>query len=144
MTLTCVALGLDHRHIYGMTENTAKAGVRCLGYWTEGNPVTLAGFTRRFPDLPRFESLGSALKCGADLALISAVPGDRAGLTLQAMRHGMDVMSDKPGCTTIAQLGQIKSAVAETGRIWSVNFSERFQVPAATKATATVGGKFCC
>ena len=40
MGLTCVALGLDHRHIYGMTENMAKAGVTCLGYWTEGDPET--------------------------------------------------------------------------------------------------------
>ena len=52
MGLTCVALGLDHRHIYGMTENMAKAGVKCLGYWTEGDPETLPGFRKRFPHLP--------------------------------------------------------------------------------------------
>ena len=67
-----------------------------------------------------------ALACGADLALISAIPSDRAQLTIHAMQQGMDVMSDKPGCTTLAQLEQIKACVAQTGRIWSVNFSERF------------------
>jgi len=28
MSLTCVALGLDHRHIYGMTENMEKTGAK--------------------------------------------------------------------------------------------------------------------
>ena len=138
MGLTCVALGLDHRHIYGMTENMAKAGVTCLGYWTEGDPETLLGFRKRFPHLPRFESLQAALECGANLALISAIPSDRAQLTVKAMQKGMDVMSDKPGCTTLAQLEQIKACVAQTGRIWSVNFSERFENPASTLASQLV------
>ena len=138
MGLTCVALGLDHRHIYGMTENMAKAGVKCLGFWTEGDPETLPGFRKRFPHLPRFDSLHAALDCGADLALISAIPSDRAHLTIKAMQQGMDVMSDKPGCTTLAQLEQIKVCVAQTGRIWSVNFSERFETPASTLASQLV------
>lgn len=138
MTLTSVALGLDHRHIYGMTENMEKAGVPCLGYWTEGTPETLAGYTKRFPNLKRFERLEDALNCGADLALVSAIPADRAALTVQAMQHGMDVMSDKPGCTTLEQLEEIKQAVAQTGRIWSVNFSERFETPVSTLASDLV------
>ena len=138
MTLTCVALGLDHRHIYGMTEKMAKAGVQCLGFWTEGRPETLAGYQKRFPELPRFDHLQDALECGADLALISAIPVDRADLTVQAMRHGMDVMSDKPGCTNFEQLEAIKSAVQDTGRIWSVNFSERFETAASTRASELV------
>lgn len=138
MSLTSIALGLDHRHIYGMTENMEKAGVKCFGFWTEGSPETLAGFRKRFPDLKRFASLEEALDSGADLALISAIPVDRAALTLRAMAHGMDVMSDKPGCTTLAQLEQIKGAVAQTGRIWSVNFSERFETPVSTRASELV------
>jgi len=88
--------------------------------------------------LPRFESLQAALECGANLALISAIPSDRAQLTVKAMQQGMDVMSDKPGCTTLAQLEQIKACVAQTGRIWSVNFSERFETPASTLASQLV------
>lgn len=138
MTLTSVALGLDHRHIYGMTENMENAGVKCLGYWIIGAPETLPGYVKRFPDLPRFDRLEDALNCGADLALISAVPGDRAGLAVRAMQQGMDVMSDKPGCTGFAQLDQIRAAVMTTGRIWSVNFSERFETPASTRASELV------
>lgn len=138
MTLTCVALGLDHRHIYGMTENMQKAGVRCLGYWTKGTPEPLEGYQKRFPDMPHFDRLEDALNCGAKLALISAIPADRADLTTQAMHHGMDVMTDKPGCTTLTQLDQIKQTVADTGRIWSVNFSERFETPVSTRASELV------
>ncbi len=138
MNLTCVALGLDHRHIYGMTENMRKIGVDCVGYWTQGEPETLAGYVKRFPDIPRLARLEDALTCGADLALISAVPADRAALTIGAMQNGMDVMSDKPGCTTFEQLDQIKRTVADTGRIWSVNFSERFETAVSTRATELV------
>lgn len=138
MTLSCVALGLDHRHIYGMTENMQKAGVPCLGYWTNGTPETLAGYQKRFPDLRRFDQLDQALDAGADLALISAIPADRAALSIRAMQQGMDVMTDKPGCITLEQLEQIKAMVQKTGRIWSVNFSERFETRASTRATELV------
>ena len=138
MTLAFVALGLDHRHIYGMTENIAKLGARCLGYWTQGTPQPLDGYVKRFPDLHRFASLDEALGAGADLALVSCIPADRADLAVRAMQTGHDVMTDKPGCTTLAQLDQIKAAVAETGRIWSINFSERFEVPCVTLADQLV------
>jgi len=54
------------------------------------------------------------------------------------MKAGKDVMVDKPGCTTLQQLSDIRKVQAETGRIWSVNFSERFAVPSVTKASELV------
>ena len=98
-----------------MTENMAKAGVRCVGYWTQGDPATLAGYIKRFPEVPRLNRLEDALNSGADLALISAIPADRADLTVQAMQHGMDVMSDKPGCTSFEHLDRIRQTVSDTG-----------------------------
>ncbi|WP_147111662.1 Gfo/Idh/MocA family protein [Tateyamaria sp. syn59] len=138
MTLSFVALGLDHRHIYGMTENMLAQGARCLGFWTEGDPQPLAGYVKRFPDLPRFDTLNAALAAGADLALVSNIPADRADVAIRAMQAGHDVMTDKPGCTSLDQLETIKSCVGETGRIWSINFSERFEVPCVTLADALV------
>ena len=138
MTIKFVALGLDHRHIYGMTQNMLDAGAQCVGYWTKGTPGTLAGFQKRFPGIKRLTHLDEAWDSGADLALISCIPVDRAGIALTAIRMGMDVMTDKPGCTTFDQLNQIRQAVSDTGRIWSVNFSERFEVPAVTMATQLV------
>ncbi|WP_299685155.1 Gfo/Idh/MocA family oxidoreductase [uncultured Tateyamaria sp.] len=138
MTLAFVALGLDHRHIYGMTENMIAQGARCLGFWTDGTPQPLAGYLDRFPDIRRFDTLGAALGAGADLALISAIPADRADLAVRAMQSGHDVMTDKPGCTNTEQLDAIKECVGETGRIWSINFSERFEVPSVTMADQLV------
>ncbi|WP_425041567.1 Gfo/Idh/MocA family protein [Primorskyibacter sp. S187A] len=138
MSLSFVCLGLDHRHIYGMAENMIRIGARPLGYWTEGDPETLAGFAKRFPDMPRIAHLEDALALGADLALVSAIPADRAALSITAMQAGHDVMTDKPGCTTLDQLDEIKACVATTGRIWSINFSERFEVPCVTLADALV------
>ena len=50
------------------------------------------------------------------------------------MRAGKDVMVDKPGVTTFAQLEEVKRVVAETGRIFSICFSERHTVRSAVKA----------
>ena len=138
MSVKFIAIGLDHRHIFGMTQNMLDAGAQCLGFWTEGTPHNLAGFRKRFPQLNRFETLDDALASGAQLALIAAIPADRAALAVKAMQCGMDVMTDKPGCTTMEQLDTLRHAVSDTGRIWSINFSERFEVPAVTRASALV------
>jgi predicted dehydrogenase len=73
-----------------------------------------------------------------DVIITAAVPRDRAALAIEAMRHGKDVMSDKPGVTSFAQLEALQRAVAETGRIFSVCFSERFQVPSVEVALELV------
>jgi predicted dehydrogenase len=54
------------------------------------------------------------------------------------MKAGKDVMVDKPGCTTLEQLNNLKQTVKDTGKIWSINFSERFHVAAVTKAEELV------
>ena len=47
-------------------------------------------------------------------------------------------MVDKPGVITPAQLADVRHLQRETGRIWSVNFSERFEVRAMTRAAELV------
>lgn len=136
--LRFAALGLDHRHIFGMAANLLAEGAEFAGWWTRGMPETLDGFVKRFPDVPRRDRATLLADPEIDLVLIAAVPADRADLAVAAMRAGKDVMSDKPGCTTLPQLAAIKAAQAETGRIWSIDFSERFEVPAMTRAAALV------
>ncbi len=137
--LNIAALGIDHRHIYGMAGNMVEAGAVFSKWWTDGTPETLDGFEKRFPDVPRAASKDEILNDPeVDLILISAIPRDRADLAIAAMEAGKDVMVDKPGCTTMAQLDAIKEVAARTGRIWSVDFSERFEVPAVTRAEELV------
>lgn len=137
--LRMAAIGIDHRHVYGMAANMVDAGAEFVGWWTEGHPNTEEGFVKRFPDVPRAAS-GEALLADPtiDLILLSGIPRDRAGWAVTAMKAGKDVLSDKPGCTTVEQLETLKDCVARTGRIWSIDFSERFEVPAVTRAAELV------
>jgi len=133
------AIGLDHRHIYEMTGRLLEQGCECAGYWTEGEPQPLAGFARRYPHIPRMHDKRRLLEDPTvRLILTAAINSDRAGIAVEAMRCGKDVMSDKPGCTTAGQLAELRRTVAETGRIWSVNYSERFEVRAVTRAIELV------
>lgn len=143
--LTFAALGIDHRHIFGMAANMLDAGAKFAGWWTgvspgtsDGIPETQEGFRKRFPDVTKTHKEVLLADPDIDLILISAIPSDRAALAIEAMEAGKDVMVDKPGCTTLEQLEAIKACVERTGRIWSVNFSERFEVPAVTKAAELV------
>lgn len=133
------ALGIDHRHIFGMSQNMIDAGAEFAGWWTEGTPEPLDGFRKRFPDVPRIASKEDILADDTlDLILIAAIPCDRAALCVAAMQAGKDVLVDKPGCTTLEDLAAIKAAQAATGRIWAVDYSERLEVPAATRAADLV------
>ncbi|OSP54705.1 Gfo/Idh/MocA family protein [Pseudoruegeria sp. SK021] len=139
MTIKLGILGIDHGHIFGMLTNMLAEGCTCDHWWSDGAAVTETKFRTQFPDLSRVDDRRRILDDPAvQMVLIAAVPEDRADLAIEAMEAGKDVMVDKPGCTTAAQLERIKSCVAKTGRIWSVNFSERFQVPAVAKAEELV------
>ena len=133
------AIGIDHRHIFGMAANLMAEGAEFGGWWTEGEPEPLEGFVKRFPDVPRVDHWQALLDDPSiDLIVISCIPCDRAAHAIAAMAAGKDVMTDKPGCTTTAQLDAIMAIQAKTGRIWSVDFSERFEVPAVTRAAELV------
>lgn len=128
-------IGIDHRHIFGQLGKMQALGCTCKGWWTQGAPEPLAGFTKRFPHIPRVANRRELLDDPEiDMILIADVPVRRAERAIDAMRAGKDVMTDKPGCTTLDQLAAIKACVAETKRIWSIDFSERFEVPAVTRA----------
>ena len=137
--ITIAAIGLDHRHIYTMVGNLLAAGAVCKGFWTDGEPEPLAGFMQRYPDIPRVAERERLLDDpDIDLILTAERFCDRAGTAIEAMRRGKDVLVDKPGCTSLDQLAALRATVAETGRIWMVDFSEHFEVPATVKAIELV------
>ncbi len=115
------AIGLDHRHIYDLVQGLREAGQVCVGYWPETtDPRVLAGFRKRFPDVPSADKPALLADKSIDFVVTAAVPRDRAQLALEAMRHGKDVLLDKPGVTTFEQLAAVERVVAETGRMFSV------------------------
>lgn len=129
-------IGIDHRHIYHMISGLIEAGATCAGF----DPATtdqrvLEGLRERFPGLAEVTDRRVFLEDPAiDLIITAAVPAERAGIAIAAMRHGKDVMADKPGITSFEQLDAVRRVAAETGRIFSICFSERFIVPATTVA----------
>ncbi|WP_138467012.1 Gfo/Idh/MocA family protein [Poseidonocella sp. HB161398] len=137
--LKFAAIGIDHGHILNMAAGMQAAGAEFAGWWSEGDGPVLPRFAERFPDVPRAADRAQLLEDPSiGLVLIASVPADRAGHAIAAMEAGKDVMADKPGCTSLADLEALRACVAREGRIWSVNFSERFQVASATKASELV------
>lgn len=131
-------LGIDHGHIFGMLANMKTEGCTCAHYWTDGPAVTENKFNEVFPEVQKTEKARILEDPSIDMILISAIPSARAELAIEAMEAGKDVMVDKPGCTTLDQLARLRETQARTGRIWSVNFSERFEVRATTRAARLV------
>jgi predicted dehydrogenase len=122
-----------------MLDEMIKEGCNCNYFWTEGSPLTLKEFNKKYPNIKRAENKSDILKDNTiDMVLISSIPKDRAGLSIEVLNSGKDVMVDKPGCTTLDQLEDLKQTVKKTGKIWSVNFSERFHVAAVAKAEELV------
>lgn len=133
--LRFAVVGLDHGHAFQHVEGLMPAGVEFVGYCDKTTVPALAdAFRERFPDVPVRDREEILADDSIDIVCISAVPADRADLAIRAMRAGKDVMVDKPGVTTFAQLEAVRKTVAETGCIFSICFSERHSVPAAVKA----------
>jgi predicted dehydrogenase len=131
-----VVVGLDHRHVYDLAKGLLDAGLECAGYWPESSdPRVLQGFRERFPQLRAVADREALIaEPSAGILVTAAVPCDRAGIAVQAMRAGKDVLVDKPGVTTKADLALLERTVAETRRIFSICFSERFLTPSTALA----------
>ena len=115
------AIGLDHRHVYDLTAGLLAAGAVCAGHDPDtSDPRVLAGFRKRFPDVPAMPRERLLDDRSIDFIVLCAVPRDRSVLAIEAMRRGKDVMVDKPGVTTQEQLVAVEDVARETGRIWSV------------------------
>ena len=77
--VTVAAIGLDHRHIFGQLAGMLAVGCRCKGWWTAGEPETISGLVKRFPDFPRVSERDALLLDPEfNLMLTAAVPSEPA------------------------------------------------------------------
>lgn len=129
-------IGIDHRHVFHLIEGLLQAGASCAGYLSStSDPRVLQGIQSRFPELRPVDSADELLEDpSVDLIVTAGIPAERAGIALAAMRHGKDVLTDKPGVTSYEQLELIEEAVRQTGRLFAICFSERMIVPAVAAA----------
>jgi predicted dehydrogenase len=128
------AIGLNHNHIYGQTRMLLAAGAELVGYYAP-EPELAAEFGAKYPQARQARSAQEILEDESiTLIATAAIAGDRASIAVEAMRHGKDVLADKPGATTLEQLAELERTHQETGRIWSVYFSEHFSAPSTVHA----------
>jgi predicted dehydrogenase len=132
--LRCAAIGLNHQHIYPMTRTLLAAGVEVVACHALEDDLA-AAYTTVFPQARRIADMRQILEDSSiAIVLSAAIPDERAQVAMTAMRHGKDVMVDKPGVITLDELAQLRQVQRETGRIFSVCFSERFEKGAGVRA----------
>jgi predicted dehydrogenase len=133
-TLRFAAIGLNHGHIALQTDILLEAGAQLVSYYAV-EPELAAAYGQQYPQAACAASAEEILEDPSiELIINAGIPCERAPLGIRAMQHGKDYMTDKPGMTTFAQLEAVRRVHAETGRIYSVDFSERFHVRSAVKA----------
>ena len=131
-------VGMNHSHINGQTNAVLRGGGELVSVYAK-EPDLVAAFTKQFPQARVAKSEREVLEDSSiQLVLSSIVPDERAPLGIRVMQHGKDYMADKPGITTLAQLANVRRVQAETRRIYSIMYSERFENRATVKASELV------
>ncbi|MFN8439418.1 MAG: Gfo/Idh/MocA family oxidoreductase [Caldilineaceae bacterium] len=127
-------IGLNHFHIYGQTNLLLRAGAELVSFYaTEPDLINL--YAKDYPQAKLASREEEILEDESIQMVISAsIPSDRAPLGVRVMQHGKDFMTDKPGFTTLEQLAEVRRVQKETGRIYSIDYSERLETRASQKA----------
>jgi predicted dehydrogenase len=130
--------GTNHNHIFGMTDAVVRGGGELVSFY-DADPALAAAFARRYPRArPVTDERAILDDATTQLVLSSIIPVERAPLGIRVMQHGKDYMADKPGITTLEQLADVRRVQAETRRIYSIMYSERFENRATVKAAELV------
>ena len=127
-------IGINHAHIYSQVDAVTRGGGQFVSFYAK-EPDLVASFFKRFPKVKPAASEKEILEDKSiQLILSSGIPSDRAPLGIRVMHHGKDYMSDKPGITSLEQLAEVRKVQKQTGRIYSIMYSERFENKATVKA----------
>ncbi len=127
-------IGINHSHINSQTDAVIRGGGELVWVYAK-EPDLLAAFCKRFPQAKQARGESEILDDRSIALVVSAaIPVERAPLGIRVMQHGKDYMSDKPGVTTLEQLAEVRRVQAETHRIYSIMYSERFENRATVKA----------
>lgn len=134
MKIRIAAIGLSHNHIYNQVSALLEAGAE-LAAFHEADPERAAAFMAHYPQANRVQGIDEILEDPSiHLVASAAIPNERAPLGVRVMQHGKDYFCDKPAFVSLAQLEAARQVQAETGRIYSVYFGERFGSPSTVKA----------
>lgn len=133
--LRFAVIGINHEHIFRMVQAVREGGGELAlifapdmdpnhgaKFLRENSAVRVAREEREVLDAPDIK-----------LVVTGAKPAERAAVGVRAIRAGKDVLADKGGILSLAQLNELRRAQAETKRIFSISFNERLLLPVSVK-----------
>ena len=127
-------IGINHNHINAQVEAVIRGGGQFVSFYAK-EPDLAADFSKKFPQAKLVSSEKEILEDKSiQLVLSSAIPEERARIGIRVMQHGKDYMADKPGIISLEQLAEVRRIQKQTGRIYSIMYSERFENKATVKA----------
>lgn len=131
-------IGINHGHINAQIEAVKRGGGEFVSFYAK-EPDLAAAFAKNYPQVKQAASMDEILNDKSIQLIVSAaIPDERAVVGIQAMKHGKDFMSDKPGIVTMKQLEEARRVQKETKRIYSIMYSERLENGATIKAAELV------
>jgi len=134
MTVRFAVIGVNHPHIHGQIAFALEGGAEFAG-WCAPESDLAAEFAATYSAIPKAASEAALLDDPSIHLIVTAgIPADRAPLGVRAMRAGKDVMTDKPGATSLDQLAELRAVQKATGRIYSICYSERFETRSTVRA----------
>lgn len=136
--LCFASAGLDHGHIFAMTQGLVSTGASCKYVW-DSDPKKVEDFLRRFPNVKVANSL-EEIMADSSVKLIAnaSIPSDRFAMGKLALESGRDFFVDKPPFTTLEQLCEAEKLVEKTGKIWMPYYAERVHNEAAEIANSLI------
>lgn len=130
-------IGINHAHIYGMTETIIKGGGELVSVYAK-EPELIATFLKKYPQAKPARTSKEILRDpSVQLVLSGSIPADRAPLGIEVMQHGKDFLVDKPGVTTLEQMAEVRRVQKETRRSYTI-FIERLESRTIPKAGALI------
>ena len=127
-------IGINHGHINSQVDAMIRGGGQFVSFYAK-EPDLSAAFSKRYPQAKVAASEKEILEDKSiQLVCSAAIPDERAPIGIRVMQHGKDYMVDKPGITSLEQLAEVRKVQKQTGRIYSIMYSERFENRATIKA----------
>ncbi|MFD1673938.1 Gfo/Idh/MocA family protein [Alicyclobacillus fodiniaquatilis] len=127
-------IGLDHGHIYGMSNGLIEAGAT-LKWVYDPDHEKAQQFVAKYPQTRVARSENEIFQDERVRLVAGAkITSERAALGIRVMDHGKDYFTDKAPFTTLEQLSLARNKVASTGRKYMVYYSERLHVESAIYA----------
>lgn len=133
--LKFAVIGINHEHVFRMVQAVREGGGQlAMIFAPDMDPNHGAKFLRENSGVTIARTETEVLDA-KDIPLIitAAKPAARAAIAARAMRAGKDVLADKGGILTLAQLDGLRRIQAETRRIFAISYNERLLLPVSVK-----------